>query len=85
MSNLTLVINSGAQPRVVAITYKGKKDSINLMGKSRAYLPLGAVVTPNYAILHSAYVKVYLPNTVLAAAPAAIIATAAAAGVAPTK
>lgn len=73
MSNLTLVINTSHVAKVVAISYNGAKDSINLMGKARAYLPLGAYVIPNYAVLHSTYLKVYLPNTTVAASNAALL------------
>lgn len=63
-TQLTLVINTSSAAKVVEIIYNGVADSIHLMSKGRAHLPTGAVVNPNYAVLNSSYLKIYLPNTV---------------------
>lgn len=63
-----LVLNLSKEPQSVRIVLaSGAKDSINLQPKSRANLPAGAKIDPDFEKVYAPFIKTNEPQT---AAPA---------------
>lgn len=57
----TLVINTSPVTLHVDIVTDGFKDSVNIQGRGRVHLPLGASVEGNYAAMHPE-LHIHLPK-----------------------